>query len=116
MAISRLRCYPCPHNASCCAYGTQLTETEASTIAREHGSDVVYRTRWGEWRTRVRDKRCVLYRNGGCAIHAASYYPAMCAGFPFNDPTTGGAYEYDTDICGTLEEQPELITLLRAER
>ena len=113
--MSSLPCYPCPHNASCCAYGTQLTETEAETLTREHGAGVVYRTHWGEWRTRVRAKRCVLYRDGGCSIHSTSYYPAMCRSFPFTDPNTGGPYEYDTDICGTLAEQPELIHLLRAD-
>jgi hypothetical protein len=62
----------------------------------------------------VRGKRCVLYRDGGCSIHSAEYYPAVCRGFPWTDPATGGPYEYDTTICGSIAENPELIVLERA--
>jgi len=74
----------------------------------------VYQTRWGEWRTRVRNKRCVLFRDGGCIIHDKSYYPAVCAGFPWTDSETGGRYEFDVTICGEFEERPELVELQRA--
>jgi hypothetical protein len=79
-----------------------------------HGASLVYKTHWGEWRTRVREKRCVLFRDGGCTIHDKSYYPAMCRGFPWTDPDTGGRYEYDVTICGAFAEQPELIAIQRA--
>src|SRR5512147_205202 len=69
-----LPCYPCPHHAACCSYGTTLTEAEA--IEREQGPGLVYRSRWGEWRTRVRKGRCVFLFNDSCAIYNKPYYPA----------------------------------------
>jgi hypothetical protein len=111
-----LPCYPCPYAASCCAYGTTLTETEAATIEAAHGPGVVYLTRWGEWRTRVRNKRCVLFRDGGCTIHDKPYYPEICGAFPWTDVETGGPYQYDISICGAFGDNPELITLQRAGR
>jgi hypothetical protein len=83
-------------------------------IAAAHGGDVVYQTRWGEWRTRVRQGRCALFRDGGCSIHDKSYYPAQCRCFPWTDPLTGGRYEYDVTICGEWAARPELIELQRA--
>lgn len=109
-----LPCYPCPYGASCCAYGTSLTEEEAIAITANHGSGLVYQTRWGEWRTRVRKKRCALYRDGGCTIHDQPYYPAQCRDFPWIDAETGGRYMYDVTICGAMDSQPELIELQRA--
>jgi len=111
-----LPCYPCPHNASCCAYGTTLTDEEAAEIEANHGPGLVYLTRWGEWRTRVRKQRCVLFRDGGCSIHDRSYYPGVCKSFPWLDAETGGPYEYDVTICGAFEAQPELIEIQRAIR
>ena len=112
--LPSLPCYPCPHQASCCAYGTSLTDEEAAAITADHGPGLVYWTRWGEFRTRVRKKRCVLYRDGGCSIHDKPYYPATCRGFPWTDSETGGRYEYDVTICGVFEAQPELIAIQRA--
>jgi hypothetical protein len=114
MTLPTLPCYPCPHDASCCAYGTSLSEEEAAAIEANHGPGLAYMTRWGEWRTRVRQKRCVLYRDGGCTIHDKPYYPAMCRGFPWIDPESGGRYEHDVTICGAFRERPELITIQRA--
>ncbi len=108
-----LPCYPCPYEASCCAYGTSLSEGEAVAITANHGPGLVYRTRWGEWRTRVRKKRCVLHRDGGCTIHNQPYYPGQCRGFPWIDDE-GDRYEYDVTICGVLASEPELIQLQRA--
>jgi hypothetical protein len=85
-----LPCYPCPHLSSCCAYGVTLSDDEAAAIARAHGASVVYRTRWGEWRTRVRGRRCV---------------------FPWTDAETGGPYEYDRTICPEFLVRPELVQL-----
>ena len=112
-SLPSLPCFPCPHNASCCAYGTSLTDDEAAAITRDHGPGLVYETRWGEWRTRVRNKRCVLYRDGGCMIHDRAYYPETCRGFPWTD-AYGGRYEYEITICGEFVTQPELVALQRA--
>lgn len=113
-ALPSLPCYPCPYNASCCAYGTTVSEEEARAIEANHGEGLVYQTRWGEWRTRVRNKRCVLFQGGGCLIHDKPYYPAVCAGFPWTDSETGGRYEFDVTICGEFEVRPELVELQRA--
>lgn len=112
--LPALPCYPCPYNASCCAFGTTLSDEEATAIELNHGADLVYQTRWGEWRTRVRNKRCALFQNGGCVIHDKSYYPTTCQGFPWRDAELTGRYEFDVTICGAFELQPELITLQRA--
>ena len=112
--LPSLPCYPCPHSASCCAYGVTLSDEEAAVIEANHGAGLVYQTRWGEWRTRIRNKRCALYRDGGCTIHDKSYYPAVCAGFPWTDAETGGRYEFDVSICGEFVERPELVEIQRA--
>ena len=113
-SLPQLPCFPCPHAASCCAYGTTLTEDEAAAIEANHGPGLVYRTRWGELRTRIKNRRCILFQNGGCLIHAQTYYPAVCAGFPWTDAETGGPYEFDVEICGEFVRNPELVALQRA--
>ena len=112
--LPQLPCFPCPHAASCCAYGSTLSEEEAQAIEANHGPGLVYRTSWGEWRTRVKKGRCALFKNGGCTIHAQSYYPAVCRGFPWTDAETGGPYEFDVEICGEFVRRPELVAILRA--
>jgi hypothetical protein len=114
MSYPSLPCYPCPHNSSCCAYGSTVSEEEAAAIEANHGPGLVYRTRWGEWRTRVKNKRCALHRDGGCMIHDRSYYPAVCRSFPWVDAYTGDRYEYDITICGEFGVQPELVAIQRA--
>jgi len=114
-ALPSLPCFPCPYNASCCAYGTTLSEEEANAIEVNHGPGLVYITRWGEWRTRVRKNRCVLFVDGGCTIHDRPYYPTTCQGFPWTDAENSGPYEYDITICGALEARPELIELRRPQ-
>ncbi len=108
-----LPCFPCPHNSSCCAYGTTLNEQEAAAIEAHHGPGLVYKTRYGEWRTRVRDRRCVMFQNGSCTIHDKPYYPTLCAGFPWIDAETGERYEYDVHICGEFDKRPELVEIQR---
>src|SRR5690349_23138852 len=44
------------------SYGTTVSEEEAAAIEAKHGDGFVYKTRWGEWRTRVRKNRCVFLR------------------------------------------------------
>jgi len=109
--LPALPCYPCPHNATCCAYGTTVSEAEARAIVAEFGDGKVYRTWWGEWRTRVRGGRCVFYVGGGCQIHDRSYYPAVCRGFPWTDAETGGPYPYDRTICLEFLARPELVQI-----
>jgi hypothetical protein len=109
-----LPCFPCPYNSSCCAYGVTLFDEEAAAIAANHGPHTVYRTRWGEWRTRIKGGRCILFQNGGCSIHDKPYYPAICSGFPWIDVETGERYEFDISICGEFEKQPELIQIQRS--
>ncbi len=106
-----LPCFPCPHASVCCSWGVTLSDEEAAAISQVHGEDKVYRTRWGEWRTRVRNRRCVFLRENGCSIHAESYYPAVCRGFPWVDAETGGPYEYDQTICPEFVTRPELTRL-----
>lgn len=115
MTFPRLPCFPCPHNASCCAYGTTVSEEEASEITANHGPGLVYKTRWDEWRTRVRQGRCALFRNGGCMIHDKPYYPTQCRGFPWTDGD-GERYVYDVMICGEFEARSELVAIQRAIR
>ena len=106
--LPSLPCYPCPHHSACCAYGTTLSDTEAAAIAATHGSDKIFRIRGGEWRTRVKNRRCVFLVNNSCSIYDKAYYPAVCRGFPFVDAETGGPYEYDRTICPEFERRPEL--------
>lgn len=113
MTIPSLPCFPCPHASSCCAYGATVDEREAAAIEANLGPGLVYQTRWGELRTRVRNRRCVLHRDGGCVIHDKDYYPTTCRGFPWTDDT-GSRYEYDISICGAFEASPELVALQRA--
>ena len=106
-----LPCYPCPHQSACCAFGTTVTEEEAAGLSSRHGEDTVYRTRWGEWRTRVRKGRCVFLVQNVCTIHDDPHYPAVCRGFPWTDAETGGAYEFDQTICPEFNTKPELVTI-----
>ena len=110
-AFPSLPCYPCPHASSFCAYGSTLSDDEAAEISRVHGPDRIFRTRWGEWRTRVRNRRCVFLHDNVCTIHGQRYYPAVCRGFPWTDAETGGPYEYDRTICPEFVTRPELVQI-----
>jgi hypothetical protein len=113
--VPDLPCWPCPYGASCCAYGTTVSEEEAAAIETKLGPGLIWRARWGELRTRVKNKRCVLYRDGGCVIHGESFYPAQCRGFPWTD-AEGARYEYDVTICGAFVDRPELIEIQSRRR
>ena len=106
--LPTLPCYPCPHQSACCAWGSTLSDWEAAEISAVHGADKVFRSRGGEWRTRVKNRRCVFLVNNTCSIYDKPYYPAVCRGFPFVDAETGGPYEYDRTICPEFERRPEL--------
>jgi hypothetical protein len=114
LTLPSLPCYPCPHNATCCAHGTTVSHEEAAAIEANLGAGLVYKNRSGEWRTRVVKNRCVLFRDGGCRIHDQPYYPAVCRGFPWFDVETGGRYQYDITICGEFSRRPELVAIHRA--
>jgi len=109
--LPKLPCFPCPHDAACCAYGSTCSDDEAAAIIAEFGDGKVYRTRWGEWRTRVKNGRCVFFNGQGCSIHARPYYPVVCRGFPWTDSETGGPYEYDRTICPEFVIHPELVKI-----
>ena len=111
-----LPCYPCPHRSACCAYGTTLSDDEARAIIRTHGAEKIYRTRWGEWRTRVARGRCVFLRDNTCSIYNMPYYPAVCRGFPWIDAESGGPYEFDRTICPEFKRRPELVTINAFDR
>ena len=111
-----LPCYPCPHDSACCAYGATLSDDEAESLGARYGRDRMYRARWGEWRTRVRDGRCVFLVSNSCSIHTDAHYPAVCRGFPWTDAETGGAYEYDQTICPEFLTRPDLVQLERPGR
>ena len=100
-----LPCFPCPHGSACCNYGTTLSEPEAAVIGRDYGQALIYRTRWGEWRTRGRKGKCVFLENNACRLHDAEHYPAVCRGFPWTDAETGGPYEFDRTICPELRRK-----------
>jgi putative zinc- or iron-chelating protein len=106
-----LPCYPCPHQSACCAYGATLSPQEVKQIKAAHGSGLVYRTRWGEWRTRVVMGRCSFLENNSCTIYNKPYYPGVCRGFPWIDAESGGPYEYDRKICPEFERRPELLQI-----
>lgn len=106
-----LPCYPCPHHSACCAYGVTLSDEEAVAIAGVYGGETIYRTRLGEWRTRVRGRRCVFLKENVCTIHGQPYYPAVCRGFPWTDAETGGPYESDQTICPEFVSRPELVQI-----
>jgi hypothetical protein len=91
-----------------------LSDDEAREIGDAHGTDKVYRTRWGEWRTRVKRGRCVMLVDNACTIHATSYFPAVCRGFPWTEGDGVSPYRYDRTICPEFAARPELVELGRA--
>jgi len=93
----KLPCYPCPHNSSCCNYGTDLTQSETEQIIEAKGLGAVVASGDG-YRTAVVAGQCIFVKDNTCSIHGESYYPVVCRGFPWvND--TGGPYEGDITIC-----------------
>jgi hypothetical protein len=111
-----LPCFPCPHASACCAYGVTVSEAEAVGLRARHGEDKVYRTRWGEWRTRIRNRRCVFLVDNVCVVHDDPQYPAVCRSFPWTDAETGGPYEFDQTICPEFITQPEYVQIGKPPR
>lgn len=110
-AFPSLPCFPCPYQASCCGYGVMLSDAEVRDLAARFGEETVYRTGSGEWRTIVRDQRCIFLENNACSLHADPSYPAVCRAFPWTDPETGGPYQYDQTICPEFLARPELVQI-----
>ena len=111
-----LPCFPCPHGSACCAYGVTVSEEEAAGLRARHGEDKVYRTRWGEWRTRVRNRRCIFLVDNVCVVHDDPQYPAVCRSFPWLDAETGGPYEFDQTICPEFVSHPEYVQIGKPPR
>jgi hypothetical protein len=83
---------------------------------QRHGhGDKIYRTRFGEWRTRVRGGRCAFLIDNSCSLHDQPFYPAVCRGFPWIDAETGGPYEFDRTICPEFAQRPGLLRILPYE-
>lgn len=99
-----LPCFPCPHRAACCNFGSSLTDEEAEQVRAAHGDDAV-RYVVDEWRTAVVDGRCVFLAENTCDIYKEPYYPAICRGFPWIDGQTGSPYDGDPTICPELAEE-----------
>jgi len=106
-----LPCYPCPHGSACCAFGTTLSADEARAIRARHGGKHIYKTRWGEWRTRVVNGRCGFLVNNACTLYNLPYYPAVCRGFPWLDADSGGPYQFERSICPEFVVRPELVQI-----
>lgn len=85
-----------------------MTDDEAAAIVTDLGEGLVYQTRWGEWRTRVRGGRCIFLVDNQCSIHGQPYYPHVCRSFPWTDAEHGGAYEFDQTICPEFVSRPEI--------
>lgn len=99
-----LPCYPCPHASACCAYGVSLTDAEKVQVVAKFGEKaVVFDDAEQEWRTRVVEGRCFFSKDNVCTIHAESFYPETCRGFPWVLPS-GEPYPYDVTICPELGE------------
>ena len=55
-------------------------------ITTKFGAEHVYRSEDGDWRTVVRDGRCIFQdpQSGACGIHSADFYPAQCRAYPWH--------------------------------
>ncbi|HWA56791.1 MAG TPA: YkgJ family cysteine cluster protein [Gemmatimonadales bacterium] len=108
-----LPCFPCPHASNCCSWGVTLSDEEAQALGERYGHHLMYKSRWGEWRTRVKQGKCVFLVDNACSIHADPHYPAVCRGFPFVDAETGGPYRYDQTICPEFVQRDDLKEIRR---
>lgn len=81
-----LPCNDCPYGGACCRYGVTLSPHEMRAITTKFGAEYVYRNEDGDWRTVVRDGRCVFQdpQSGACGIHSADFYPAQCRAYPWH--------------------------------
>jgi hypothetical protein len=55
-----------------------------------------------------------MLANNACTIHAASYFPAVCRGFPWTEGDGVSPYPYEQTICPEFDARPELVALGRA--
>jgi Fe-S-cluster containining protein len=103
---SFLPCFPCPHKSACCRWGTYLSQDEATALMDVWGPDYVYfHEDDGEWRTQVKDGRCMFMADGGCSIHKHKHYPRVCRIFPRRDGRDESLPEaHDAAICPEVAE------------
>ena len=98
-----LPCFPCPHRAACCRWGTYLSRDEYWKLFGEFGRDFVYfDDDANEYRTQVKDGRCAFFdsKNGGCSIHDHAAYPNVCKIFPYRDGRNAELpHAFDATIC-----------------
>ena len=89
----------CPHNSICCSWGVSVTDEERPQIIQAYGIDsVIWDEEEKEWRTAVKDGKCVFQKDNRCMLHDKPYYPYYCKIFPFD------GYEYDVTICPFMAE------------
>jgi len=81
-----LPCNDCPYGGACCRYGVTLSRNETQAITAKFGAEHVYRDENGDWRTVVRDGRCIFQdpQSGACGIHSEDFYPAQCRAYPWH--------------------------------
>jgi Fe-S-cluster containining protein len=110
-----LPCQRCPHGSACCFHGTSVTDEERDAIRREHGPAFLrFNAAESVWRTALRNGRCVFLSEQGCQIHAKSYYPEVCRGFPFYAGKTQEPYAFPVDECGEFALREDLRPLFDA--
>jgi len=85
----------CPHGASCCKYGVDLTPDEESLIRSEIDDSLVQ-----EHRTAIRPFGCVFLNDRGrCMLHKTRFYPSVCRRFPLD------GYEGDPALCPEVKKE-----------
>ena len=85
--LSKLPCFPCPHRAACCRWGTWLNTEEGFALNKQFGIRYVFLDQdTGDWRTQVHNGRCMFFDDRlGCILHGHKHYPTMCRDFPAKD-------------------------------
>src|SRR5438874_7191070 len=102
---STLPCFPCPHDAVCCSWGTRLRPDEAAAIGERYGAAAVA---WSDeeehWRTTIVNGHCFFWAHG-CAIHETALYPSICRGFPWRHGDSEEEYPFELAICPELADR-----------
>ena len=102
-----LPCNNCPHNSVCCRWGTFLNDAEGEYLLEEFGADYIYyNTDDKEYRTQVKNGRCMFFLDGKCSIHNHPYYPRVCYKFPWKDVRTSSLpMAYDATLCPEIKNE-----------
>lgn len=115
-----LPCHPCPHRASCCHNGSNLTQEEAKRIATLHGEHTVEKLSGPElrarfkvnypyekfgiseqWVTTVKGTHCIFW-DEGCKLYHFESYPRSCALYPWQSPDNANYMAADAFNCPEL--------------